>query len=226
MFNDLTGKRFGKLTVIERAENNTNDKYVHWLCKCDCGNTKVICSSYLTRGATKTCGQCSKRTPNKIILKDNYAELVVKCNSETLLVKISLEDVEKVKLGRWWATKKGQNWYFYSDDVAGYKKISLHRYIMDNPEGLIVDHINTYDHLDNRRSNLRVCTLRENAENQRLSTTNKLGIKNITWNKQNQKWRFYRKINGIYKTIQHKDLNELIRLKKEFLESVGIDENY
>lgn len=38
---DLTGKRFGKLTVIKFAEN---DKYSRpkWLCKCDCGNEKVI----------------------------------------------------------------------------------------------------------------------------------------------------------------------------------------
>lgn len=222
MKKDLKGITFGKLKVIEYAYTKG---YAYWKCQCECGNTKIVSSSNLTRGSVKTCGQCSKKVPNDIIIHKDYAEIIVNCKGEKMLVKISLEDVEKVKKGRWWASKKGQNWYFYSDDIDGYKKISLHRYIMGNPKGLVVDHINTYDHLDNRRSNLRICTIRENSENQRLSITNKLGIKNVTWNKQNNKWRFYRKINGKYKTIQHKDLNELLKLKKEYLESVGIYEN-
>ena len=39
-FVDLTGKRFGRLTVISRAEK---DKFGHprWLCRCDCGNDTI-----------------------------------------------------------------------------------------------------------------------------------------------------------------------------------------
>lgn len=56
---DLTGQRFGKLTVIKRAENlrKPNGNIVTcWLCKCDCGNEKVIQGVYLRRGETKSCG--------------------------------------------------------------------------------------------------------------------------------------------------------------------------
>ena len=36
---DLTGQRFGKLVVIEKAESK--NKQSRWLCQCDCGNTKI-----------------------------------------------------------------------------------------------------------------------------------------------------------------------------------------
>lgn len=54
-FNDLTGKKFGRLTVICRADN-TKSKKVRWLCKCDCGKTTEVVSSNLTVGKTQSCG--------------------------------------------------------------------------------------------------------------------------------------------------------------------------
>ena len=51
---DLTGQRFGRLTVIERAENK--GKFPMWLCRCDCGNTKEISGSSLRKGLTLSCG--------------------------------------------------------------------------------------------------------------------------------------------------------------------------
>lgn len=62
--NDLTGKRFGMLTVIERAES-TKEGRAQWLCKCDCGKTKVIKGKYLLNGNTKSCG-CLKHVEPKI----------------------------------------------------------------------------------------------------------------------------------------------------------------
>ncbi len=51
---DLTGQRFGRLTVIERAENK--GKKTCWKCHCDCGNETVVCASHLKSGATRSCG--------------------------------------------------------------------------------------------------------------------------------------------------------------------------
>ncbi len=52
---DLTGKRFDRLTVLERAENNNSDK-VRWLCQCVCGNQKIIAGTHLSTGKTRSCG--------------------------------------------------------------------------------------------------------------------------------------------------------------------------
>ena len=52
---DLTGRKFGKLTVIERAENSRNGKS-RWLCKCECGNEKTTSGETLRSGKTSSCG--------------------------------------------------------------------------------------------------------------------------------------------------------------------------
>lgn len=54
-FKDLTGQRFNRLVVLERAENSRSNQ-TQWLCKCDCGNTVIVRSSSLINGHTKSCG--------------------------------------------------------------------------------------------------------------------------------------------------------------------------
>lgn len=50
----LIGKRFGKLTVLDLDHVGKYGPY--WLCKCDCGNQKVILGNNLKRGLSKSCG--------------------------------------------------------------------------------------------------------------------------------------------------------------------------
>ena len=57
--NDLTGKRFGRLVVIERVEDDQHGNR-RWLCGCDCGRIKVIGGRHLASGATTSCG-CEER---------------------------------------------------------------------------------------------------------------------------------------------------------------------
>lgn len=52
---DLTGQKFGRLTVIKRA-GSTKNRVTEWLCRCDCGNEKVIRADRLQRGTTQSCG--------------------------------------------------------------------------------------------------------------------------------------------------------------------------
>lgn len=60
---DLTGKRFGKLTVIHRAEHSDHGR-ANWVCKCDCGKTCVVLGNCLRRGQTKSCG-CLRADKNR-----------------------------------------------------------------------------------------------------------------------------------------------------------------
>lgn len=52
---DLTGKKFGKSTIIKRSYPNKNG-HLMWLCKCDCGTEKIIEGNHLRSGHTKSCG--------------------------------------------------------------------------------------------------------------------------------------------------------------------------
>src|SRR5690348_2738835 len=54
-FQDLTGRQFGRLTVLSRAENAPGEK-PRWLCRCECGNIKIIRSEQLRKGESKSCG--------------------------------------------------------------------------------------------------------------------------------------------------------------------------
>lgn len=52
---DITGQRFGRLTVLEYAGTNNWHKSL-WLCRCDCGNEKIIAGESLRRNRTRSCG--------------------------------------------------------------------------------------------------------------------------------------------------------------------------
>lgn len=65
-FIDLTGQRFGRLTVIQRAENK--GVITRWLCECDCGNEKVIRAQDLKEGKTQSCG-CLR---SELVSERNY----------------------------------------------------------------------------------------------------------------------------------------------------------
>jgi ribosomal protein S27E len=53
---DLTGQRFERLLVLERAERRYNTTNAFWKCQCDCGEITVVNSNALRRGKTKSCG--------------------------------------------------------------------------------------------------------------------------------------------------------------------------
>ena len=54
-FKDLTGKRFGKLVVVEYAGQDAHSKTM-WKCKCDCGRYTTVRANHLLRNLVKSCG--------------------------------------------------------------------------------------------------------------------------------------------------------------------------
>lgn len=54
---DLTGQKFGRLTVVQLTD--THGGHAYWLCECDCGGTKIVRGSHLKTGNVTTCG-CRK----------------------------------------------------------------------------------------------------------------------------------------------------------------------
>ena len=69
---DMLGKRFGKLTVIEKSEI-VKDRKICWICKCDCGNTCIVSGKALRNGTTQSCGCLKSVGEQKItsILQQN-----------------------------------------------------------------------------------------------------------------------------------------------------------
>lgn len=66
--NNLTGKNFGRLTVI--GLDDREDRHTYWVCQCECGNIKVARSDALVSGRTQSCG-CIKKEQDKINLSQS-----------------------------------------------------------------------------------------------------------------------------------------------------------
>ena len=69
---DMTGKKFGLLTVISRAENQGRN--TRWFCRCDCGSDiKAIRTSHLKSGRVISCGCLGKKHAAEALTKHGYA---------------------------------------------------------------------------------------------------------------------------------------------------------
>lgn len=80
---DLTGQKFGKLTVISKSENKKGKTY--WLCRCECGKEKEVQTSHLRSGATKSCGsfQCKeKREKRENKTNSQYLKICPICKKQ------------------------------------------------------------------------------------------------------------------------------------------------
>ena len=53
---NITGQKFGTLTVVARDPINSKSGNAKWICRCDCGNTASVVGSKLRSGHSKTCG--------------------------------------------------------------------------------------------------------------------------------------------------------------------------
>jgi len=67
---DLTGQKFGRLSVIERSGSTKSGGNATWSCICDCGRTTTVESNTLRRGDTVSCG-CWRK---EILLHTKHGE--------------------------------------------------------------------------------------------------------------------------------------------------------
>ena len=73
---DLSNERYGRLVVIERADDKfTKDgkRIKQWLCKCDCGNEKITRQQDLRSGHTTSCGCYHKEMVGRLNRKHNLS---------------------------------------------------------------------------------------------------------------------------------------------------------
>ncbi len=73
---DLTGKQFGKLTVLERTVSSQYGRAL-WLCRCECGRKKIVRSDYLIRGRTIHCDCDLEKLPATALVDKRFGKLTV-----------------------------------------------------------------------------------------------------------------------------------------------------
>ena len=200
VFNDLSGQRFGALTVVKRAEDYISPKGLHkvqWLCKCDCGNEVIIMATSLSKGRAKSCGCFRREVTSKKSKKYNTYDLSneygIGYTSNGEEFYFDLEDYNKIK-DYCWATDKDGYIVAHTLDGTG-RKIRFHRLVYLGAD--LIDHIDHINHKvwDNRKHNLRPATVSQNNMNKILSSNNTSGVTGVGWHKTKGKWRAYIVVN-------------------------------
>lgn len=219
-FNDLTGKKFGKLTVIKRIEDAVTEKgngFTQWFCVCDCGNEVTVLGSALTRRKrpTLSCG-CLQKDKVSGITPNIYhftGEYVIGYTSNTNKPFIfDLDDFEKVSKYHWYEESNG---YIRSSGKKKENRVLLHRLVMDFPEDIGIDHIN-HNTFDNRKSRLRIATTSQNAMNRIKGSNNTSGVTGVVWVKSRNNWKAEIKVND--KTIylgSYDKFEDAVKARKE-----------
>ena len=108
----------------------------------------------------KTYKRIEAMIKNTYTKKEDCYEVELKNNSTTVTFLIDLCDYDRVRTKSWSIQPNGKTYYAVTDGGG----MTMHRFIIGPKKGLVVDHINGCGS-DNRRSNLRTCTNRQNIAN-------------------------------------------------------------
>lgn len=186
--NEMIGKRFGRWTVIKRVENDKNNKR-RFLCKCDCGNEKIVSGAILSRGESLSCGCYKKevltkpRNKNKYDLSGDYG---IGYYLDKYEFYFDLEDYDKIKDYYWCVNYSSDSPHVYT--VSNNKTIWMHRLLLNlNAEDNFVDHIDR-NGLNNRKYNIRTVTHIQNDWNHGISSNNSSGHKGVIRTKVKDIW--------------------------------------
>lgn len=144
--------------------------------KCDCcgkifERIKFFVNNNKKNYCSYECRFKGQQLNNNIKIKSNYAEMIINSPKYgNLIFLIDIDDIEKIEKYKW-SAKYNKNVGFYGqtqerNNRKNRKSIKLHRYIMNCPDNLVVDHIN-HNTLDNRKCNLRNVTQLENSRNRK-----------------------------------------------------------
>ena len=96
-------------------------------------------------------------------------------------------------LSRWkWTYQPGGYAYRFIGSKKDRQKIYMHREIMHTPVGMDTDHVDKTIECDNRKENLRICTISQDLANSRVASTNTSGFRGVSYCRnrvnQNKMW--------------------------------------
>ena len=199
---DLTGQVFGRLTVIDRAQDHITSggrKLAMRHCVCKCGNHVNVSGMNLRKGTAASCGclhyevlRLNGKKNKKSNRYETYGEVVIGYTAKGESFYIDHCDLALIQPFSWYKTNAG---YIATRERDSNEPILLHRLIMGVDKDLVIDHIN-HNTVDNRRVNLRVSTYHENMYNKVVRKDNRSGTTGVSWNTQKQKWQAFITVEG------------------------------
>lgn len=182
---DITGNRYGNLIVEKLQERvirlSDNKPIYYWLCKCDCGNTKISSTNNLTSGNTRSCGclllDYQQNTPRKIpkdLIKmySNLYNAINRCNNPKSTYYDYYGGRGITITDRWMGGEQGFNNFL--EDMG------------KCPKGLSLDRIDV--NKGYYKENCRWASDSEQSFNTRKYKNNTSGRTGVLWNKSRNNW--------------------------------------
>lgn len=135
------------------------------------------------------CYHLYTRQKDTIYYENDYAYIFLSKDNITKKVIFDIEDIKKVQEYKWHLhLRKSDMRYDVCSNTYGAhnnrKYINMPRHILSYVGNLTIDHINS-NTLDNRKSNLRICSIYKNNQNKK---NNKSGCIGVSWDKNRNKW--------------------------------------
>jgi len=160
---NLEGKRFNKLVVLNRIEN---DKYgnARWLCKCDCGNKAKVLGSHLRSNHTKSCGCLQKESFKNIIHKSKHNMINTRIYRIWIGMKNRTNEKSKLK-EKYYKNYSGRNIGMCKEWKKDF--ITFYKWSIENGynDKLTIDRIDVNDNYE--PNNCRWITMEEQQNNKR-----------------------------------------------------------
>ena len=194
------GDKIGKWTVTGFAPDRVDSSGKHHSrvnVRCECG-TEMSKDVYKLNNGAKMCKQCYLKIAyknsipfehrvNNYELFDNYG--IGYTSNTNSKFYFDIDDYDNIKDICWMSNKNG---YIQGYDTITNTRFFLHRLVMglSKDDKRIVDHINRKPN-DCRKSNLRICTQKENTLNRNIYKNNKSGHTGVMFNKNTNKWISY-----------------------------------
>ena len=190
---DLTGKQYGRLMVLERADDyvDKNGRHIpQWLCQCSCTDHRIIVvrGSDLKSGKTQSCGCLNmeriKKYNQYTKCHDEYGDYYIGRTSNTNTeFYVDADDYDSIKNYCW--CEIVHNGYHY-----------LAAWNIGSSGNILMTHLlfgKNYDHIDrnplnNRRHNVRKSTIAQNSTNCTIPKNNTSGVIGVHFDKRSNKW--------------------------------------
>lgn len=190
---DYTGKTIGRLTCLYRNGNIGNN--AAWVCRCECGNEKLVSAKRLSTETTRSCGCLAKESARNLLTKMNHkhgmahekvykiwSSMLQRCNNENDKYFYNYGG-RGIKVCERWSNFEN----FFKDMGSPKKRMTLDR--INNDENYSPENCQWVDRFVQMRNTRRTVIIEFDGKKQCLKDWAKdIGINPMTLYRRIQKW--------------------------------------
>jgi len=199
---DEVGNRHGRLTVLEEGERGKS-RHAMWLCKCDCGNIRVVDGINLRSGHTKSCGCLAKERASETKSSHGLSSHRLYKTHKNIVHRCTNPKANRYDRYGGRGITVCDEWL---NKDSGLKSFIEWAEENGHVDGLQIDRIDNDGNYE--PSNCRCVTPHVNSSNRGLQPNNKSGYSGVCFDNGSRRWMAYLGLNGKFKGIGRHDTKQ------------------